>query len=131
MRRARACGQLAPSGKTQVTVVPRPTAESSFTVPPCSSTKERTSDRPSPVPRWREPSEWVSNQSNTLSFTSAGMPRPAVGDREHHGVLEPLGRQRNRLARRRKAYGIGQEVEQRLPDPPLVGDEAADIGGEP
>ena len=39
------------SGKTQVTVVPRPTAESSFTVPPCSSTKERTIDRPSPAPR--------------------------------------------------------------------------------
>ena len=40
-----------PSGKTQVTVVPRPTAESSVTVPPCSSTKERTSERPRPVPR--------------------------------------------------------------------------------
>src|SRR5215475_6437152 len=39
------------SGNTQVTVVPRPTAESSVTVPPCSSTKERTSDRPRPVPR--------------------------------------------------------------------------------
>src|SRR6266481_717821 len=60
----------------QVTVVPRPTAESSVTVPPCSSTKERTSERPRPVPRWREPSEWVSNQSKTLSFTSGGMPGP-------------------------------------------------------
>src|SRR5262249_38703293 len=43
------------SGNTQVTVVPRPTAESIVTVPPCNSTKERTIERPSPVPRWREP----------------------------------------------------------------------------
>src|SRR5262245_23179580 len=58
------------------TVVPRPTADSSDTEPPCSSTNERTRERPRPVPRWREPSEWVSNQSNTLSCTSAGMPGP-------------------------------------------------------
>ena len=37
-----------------------------------------------------------------------------VGHREHDGVLEPLGGQRNGLAGGRKAYGIGQQVEQRL-----------------
>src|SRR6185369_3976827 len=63
-------------GKSQVTVVPLPTTESTRTLPPCSSTKERTSDRPRPAPRCREPWEWLSNQSNTLSFTSAGMPGP-------------------------------------------------------
>src|SRR5262249_52412194 len=63
-------------GKSQVTVVPLPTTESTRTLPPCSSTKERTSDRPRPAPRCREPCEWLSNQSNTLSFTSAGMPGP-------------------------------------------------------
>lgn len=38
-------------GKSQITTVPRPTIESTRTLPPCSSTKERTSDRPSPAPR--------------------------------------------------------------------------------
>ena len=38
-------------GKSQVTVVPLPTTESTRTLPPCSSTKERTSDRPRPAPR--------------------------------------------------------------------------------
>src|SRR6266487_6294834 len=64
------------SGKAQTTVVPRPTAESSFTVPPCSSTNERTIERPSPVPRCREPSAWVSKRSNTRSWISVGMPGP-------------------------------------------------------
>src|SRR5205823_12617730 len=63
-------------GKAQATVVPRPTAESSFTVPPCSSTNERTIERPSPVPRWREPSAWVSKRSNTRSWISVGIPGP-------------------------------------------------------
>src|SRR5215510_4736154 len=31
-----------------------------------------------------------------------------VGNREHHGILEPLGRERNGLARGRKAYRVGQ-----------------------
>ena len=53
---AAASCRTCPSGKTQVTVVPWPTAESSFTVPPCSSTKERTIERPSPAPRCSEPS---------------------------------------------------------------------------
>ena len=63
-------------GKVQVTVVPWPTAESIVTEPPCSSTKERTSDRPRPGPRCCEPRGSVSNQSNTLSCLSAGMPGP-------------------------------------------------------
>src|SRR5882757_7248510 len=64
------------TGNSQVTVVPRPTIESTRTLPPCSSTKERTSDRPRPAPRCREPLEWLSNQSNTLSLTSGAMPGP-------------------------------------------------------
>src|SRR3954463_4479924 len=52
-----------------------------------------------------------------------------VRNREHQGVLQPLGRQRNGLARRRKAYGVGQKIEQGLTHPGLVGDEAADIRG--
>src|SRR5262249_15482385 len=63
-------------GKSQVTVVPLPTIESTRTLPPCSSTKERTNERPRPAPRWRDPCERLSNQSNTLSLTSGGMPGP-------------------------------------------------------
>ena len=37
--------------------------------------------------------------------------------------------QRNGLARRRKADGVGQQIEQRLAHAALVGDEAADVGG--
>src|SRR5581483_2044498 len=51
-------------GKSQITTVPLPTTESTCTLPPCSSTKERTSDSPSPAPRCRDPWERLSNQSN-------------------------------------------------------------------
>src|ERR1700754_2388632 len=64
------------TGNSQVTVVPRPTIESTRTLPPCSSTKDFTNGRPRPAPRCCEPLEWLSNQSNTLSLTSAGIPGP-------------------------------------------------------
>ena len=54
---------------------------------------------------------------------------PAIGDREHHRVGLPLGRQRHGLARRREADRVGQQVEQNLPQAPLVGGETADAGG--
>src|SRR3954452_12453817 len=54
-----------------------------------------------------------------------------VGNREHHGILEPLGCERNGPARGRKAYRVGQQIEQRLTDPPLVRHETADVGGGP
>jgi hypothetical protein len=42
----------APSmGKVQITVVPAPGSDTRSTRPPCSSTKERTIDRPRPTPR--------------------------------------------------------------------------------
>src|SRR5215471_5099593 len=53
---------------------------------------------------------------------------PAVGDRDHHRILQPLGGESHGLAGWRKAHGIGQQIEQRLPHPALVGDEAADVG---
>src|SRR3954449_3511302 len=31
----------------------------------------------------------------------------AIGDREHHGIRAPYGRERNDAARRREAHGIG------------------------
>src|SRR6266536_1410289 len=104
-------------GKAQTTVVPRPTAESSFTVPPCSSTNERTIERPSPVPRCREPSAWVSKRSNT---------RSAVADAEHHGVAAPFGGERDDFAGGREADGVDHQIIQDLAQPPLVGGEAAD-----
>ena len=64
------------SGNVHVTVVPCPTADEIDTVPPCNSTKERTSERPIPGPRCCEPSECVSNQSKTFSSTSGGIPGP-------------------------------------------------------
>src|SRR5262249_62282244 len=45
------------SGNSQMTVVPLATVGSKRTSPPCSSTNDRTSDRPSPAPRCREPLE--------------------------------------------------------------------------
>src|SRR5664279_2000853 len=49
-----------------------------------------------------------------------------VGDSEHHRVAAPLGGERDGLARRRKADRVGQEIEQNLPQPPLVGSFTAD-----
>ena len=123
------CRTCCSSGKTQVTVVPRPTAESSFTVPPCSSTKERTIDRPSPAPRCSEPSAWLSNRSNTRSPISAGMPGPRSVTREHDRVVAPLdGRAARSRPRGEKLDRVRQQVEQDLPHAPLVGHEAADVG---
>ena len=51
-----------------------------------------------------------------------------VGDRENHGIVEPPGGEGNDLALRRKAYGVGQEIEQALSQAPLVGHESADVG---
>ena len=112
----------------QVTVVPRPTAESSFTVPPCSSTKERTIERPSPAPRCSEPSAWLSKRSNTRSLIVGRNAGAAVGHAEDDRVVAPLDRQPHHLARRREADRVGQEVEQDLAHAPLVGHEAADVG---
>ncbi len=82
---------------------------SSVTVPPCSSTNERTIDSPRPAPRWREPCECDSNQSNTRSCTSGGMPGPlsvtvnttASGRRSAASVMvAPGGEKPTALARR-------------------------------
>src|SRR4029078_3785777 len=53
---------------------------------------------------------------------------PAVSDREHDGIVQPLGGKGNGLAAGREAYRIGQQIEQRLAHASLVGNEAADIG---
>src|SRR5256886_16225796 len=52
---------------------------------------------------------------------------PAIGHREYDGVPAPLGGKSNDLAAGRKAHGIGQQIEQRLPHAPLVGDEGSDL----
>src|ERR1051326_4778307 len=65
-----------PVGNVQVTVVPSPTTDAMPTVPPASSTHERSSERPMPGPRGGEPSECVSNQLQTRSSPSGGMPGP-------------------------------------------------------
>ena len=105
----------------QVTVVPWPTAESSFTVPPCSSTKERTIERPSPAPRWPEPSEWRLEPVEHAVLISAGMPGPWSVTVNTTASSLPLGRKRDGRARRREADRVGQQIEQHLPDAPLVG----------
>ena len=80
------------------------------------------------MPRWREPSEWVSNQSNTLSFTSAGMPGPRSVTENTTASWSRCGGEGNGLAGGREAHRIGEQIEQRLAHAPLVGDEAADVG---
>src|SRR6202044_294528 len=53
--------------------------------------------------------------------------RAAVGYREDHRVGAPLRPQRYRCAARREAHGIGQEVEEDLPQAAFVGGERADV----
>src|SRR5678815_177448 len=62
---AAVCFATCSTGNAQVTIVPRPGAESIVTDPPCNSTKDRTSESPRPGPRCCDPIESVSNQSNT------------------------------------------------------------------
>ncbi len=80
------------------------------------------------MPRCCEPIESVSNQSNTLSFASGGMPGPwsltvnttASGRRSAASVtVAPAGE---------KPTALDEQVEQNLPQAPLVGAEAADAG---
>ncbi len=111
-----------------MTVVPLPTMESTRTLPPCSSTKERTSDRPSPAPRCREPLEWLSNQSNTLSLTSGGMPGPESVTLKVTLMIGAPGADGDRRIVRREADGVGEQIIQHLHHAALVADEAADIG---
>ena len=73
---AAVCLAICSTGNAQVTMVPRPGAESIITDPPCNSTKDRTSESPRPGPRCCDPIESVSNQSNTLSIASGGIPGP-------------------------------------------------------
>ena len=80
-------------GKVHTTVVPWPTAESIVTVPPCSSTNERTSDRPRPAPRCCEPSECDLEPVEHLVLHLGRDAGAGVGHREHHRVWPPLGRQ--------------------------------------
>jgi hypothetical protein len=54
--------------------------------------------------------------------------RPAVDDGEQQCLRLALDPHRHGRRRRREAHGIGQQIEQDLPHPPLVGDEAADVG---
>src|SRR5262245_24336687 len=54
-----------------------------------------------------------------------------VGNRKYHSILESLGRERNGPARWRKAYCVGQQIEQGLADPPLIRHEAANVRGGP
>ena len=83
----------------QVTVVPRPTAESSFTVPPCSSTKERTIDRPRPgaamLRAERMALEPVEHPLADLGRNAGA----AIRDAEHDRVVAPLDGQPHHLAR--------------------------------
>src|SRR5271166_3884703 len=41
----------------------------------------------------------------------AGNARSAIGHGEYEGILEPLGSKGNGLAGRRKAHGIGEQIE--------------------
>ena len=65
------------SGKVQITVVPRFSPVSMRTVPPCSSTKLLTMERPRPAPRRRPPLARGSKRLNTVSSTSGAMPGPS------------------------------------------------------
>src|SRR5581483_3566036 len=64
------------SGKRTVTRVPSPGSDSSAMVPPCSSTRLLTIDRPSPAPRCLEPWLRLSKRSSTRCCWSLGMPTP-------------------------------------------------------
>ena len=71
---------------------------------------------------------WVSNQSNTLSCTSAGMPGPRSVT-ENTTASCAAGRQSVTVSPRgEKPTALASRIEQRLAHAPLVGDEAADVG---
>ena len=80
------------------------------------------------MPRCCEPSEWVSNQSNTFSSTSGGMPGPRSVTENTTASARRSADKVTVRAGGREAHGVGQQIEQNLPHAPLVGDEAADIG---
>src|SRR5690606_34492414 len=65
------------SGNRQITVVPPSLPVLISTVPPCSSTKLLTTDRPRPAPRRRPPLERGSKRLKMVSSTSGAMPGPS------------------------------------------------------
>src|SRR5215467_8138338 len=55
--------------------------------------------------------------------------RPHIGHREDDRIRPALGHQSDDRSRRRKTQGIGQKIEQNLPQAQLVRDKTADIRG--
>src|SRR5271167_1794832 len=64
-----------------------------------------------------------------LIFDLAGNTGTVVADREDHGFGSAQCREHHGFPGRREPDGIGEQVEQDLPDAALVGDEAADVRG--
>ena len=75
-------------------MVPLPGAESIVTLPPCSSTNERTSDRPRPVPRCCEPIESVSNGCGGAGWKSVVALQNYLGNTSRYADsnINPLAR---------------------------------------
>ncbi len=116
-------------GNVQVTVVPCPTADLMSTAPPCRCTNERTIERPRPAPRCCEPSEWLSNRSNTRGVISGGMPGPWSVTENAIELVAAFGVQADDTALGREADRVGQKIEEHLPNTAFVGREQADVGG--
>ena len=112
-----------PMGSRQITRVPRPNADSISTLPPCNSIRLLTRDRPSPEP----PSRLQAYFSKTLRLIGRSDANTGVGDGEQQFALRIPAFDADCTAGRGEFDCIGNQVEQRLLKPPLIGLDRADL----
>jgi len=85
-----ACSWLRAAGRLTVTVVPRASALTMLSAPPCNSVKARAMDRPSPAPRICAPAN--RRADGTVPWPRQWFPRHAdagVGHREADAAVGP------------------------------------------
>ncbi len=99
------------------------------TVPPCSSTMRLTSDRPRPAPARAARGSAALELLEDALLVVGGDADAGVGDRDERDLARRRrAGERDRAARRRELDGVGDQVEQRLLEAPLVGRRSAEIG---
>ena len=109
------------SGRVNSNVLPLPTSLSHQIRPPCISTKRFDSASPRPVPsRCLAPASVCWNSSKIRSRSSAAMPGPLSATETSHFAVDPRRADVDLPAVGRELHRVREQVEDDLPDPPLV-----------
>ena len=99
-------------------------------LPPCSSTRLLTIERPIPAPRWSEPRLWLSKRWKTAGDLILRYADPFVFDGEYDVAVFAPVRQPDGAVEFREADGIRHEIVKDLTHPRFIGHEFRHIIGD-